>query len=201
MALRAVGALLTVLLFGACSRGDSGATPSATVPVEQTTTSTTEVDVSTIPPTIDEAYVNKVLAALDAVDGEATRLIVQNRAFVPEAAARLRAIYDEQEFRKQTDAWLMDLQKGLPRYKPDPGARKTTVVQLLEKTDHCIFASVMQDFSLIATDSGSPSLAYVLLIPLDRSRDKRGINPTAWMVHEEGYNKDGSIPRGLCAGS
>ena len=203
--LRRLGALAVAViasLLGACSGGDDDAGPAATVPVEQSTTSTTAaVDVSAIPAVIDEAYVNRVLAALDAVDGEATRIIVHNRRLVPEATARLRAIYDEAEFRKQVEAWLMELQKGLQGLRPDPGPRKTTVMRVLEKADDCILSSVTQDFSASAIRDEPPNVAYVLLVPLDRSRDRSGLNPTAWMIHEEGYNRDGSVPQGLCAGS
>ncbi|MDP9072078.1 MAG: hypothetical protein M3N68_12525, partial [Actinomycetota bacterium] len=150
--------------------------------------------------TIDEAYVNKVLAALDAVDGEATRLIVQNRNLVPEATARLRAIYDESEFREQVDVWLRQLQEGLRNFKPDPGPQRTTVRRVVSASATCVFSEVQQEFSAAAIEPSAPNRAFVQLVPLDRSRDQRRLNTTAWMIRQEGDTADGSDPGDLCAG-
>ena len=201
--LRRLGALAVAViasLLGACSGGDDDAGPAATVPVEQSTTSTTSaVDVSAIPAVIDEAYVNRVLAALDAVDGEATRIIVHNRRLVPEATARLRAIYDEAEFQDQVVVWLTDLKEGLKNIKPNPGPRRTTVRRLRTASPVCVFVEVLEDFSASAMDPPPPSRAFVQLVPVDRSRDRGRYNPTAWMVHAAGDTADGSDPGDPCA--
>ncbi|MGQ0520824.1 MAG: hypothetical protein ACT4PX_06720, partial [Actinomycetota bacterium] len=91
-------AVLLAMGLAACSGGgDSSADP--TVPTAATTSSTPApaIDVSVVPATIDEPYLNAVLAALDEIDGEATRIIVATKRFPPEAADLLNTIYSDAE--------------------------------------------------------------------------------------------------------
>ncbi len=94
----AVVALL-LLLCAACSSGgthSTARTADATVPASTTTT-----DPYAVPATIDIAYLNRVFAALEKINGDATRLIVAHHAITPDAAKLLSAIYTEDEFRAQ----------------------------------------------------------------------------------------------------
>ncbi len=192
-------AVAALLLASTCSGGEDEADPGATVPTE-VTTSTTVIDVSTIPAVIDEAYLNRVLEALDAVDGMATKIIVERKALVPDATGLLAAIYDGEEFTDQTNAWLIGLQQdpNLVSIKPQPGNRKTTVERIISASQGCVWLAVRRDYSGTASNPPAPQTEYVALRPLDKTKDRKGLNPTAWIITEDGFNEDGSAPRNPC---
>ena len=60
--------------------------PTATVP-------TVPPDPYAVPAVIDEAYVNRVLAALDQAVGDVVRMVIRTKVLSPEAIERLQAIY------------------------------------------------------------------------------------------------------------
>ena len=85
--LAVVGVVVAALLTS-CAGKEEPLGPAATVPRGTTTTNP-----YAIPPVIDEAYVNRVLAGLDQAVGDVTRLIVATRTVPPEAIDRLKVIY------------------------------------------------------------------------------------------------------------
>lgn len=193
------GLAAAVVLAGCSGEGEGNVSP--TVPSSVSTTSTTAVpDVSVIPEVINEAYLNAVLAALDAVNGEAVRIIVATKRFPPDAADHLNAIYSDEEFQIQAEAWLTALAKDrqLSSIKPDPGNRKTTVRRIISASRECVWSEVERDHSGSSTMPVTPRPQYVALRPLDRSNDPRKLNPTAWMIAVEGFNQDGSEPGNQC---
>jgi hypothetical protein len=82
------GVVLTVLLAGACTDKGEPLGPTATL-AQPTTTA----DPFAIPPVIDEAYVNRVLAGLDHALGEATRIVVRENAISQDVVSRLEELY------------------------------------------------------------------------------------------------------------
>ena len=95
-AIRAVLACILLAALAACSDSSSDkASPAATVATEPAPTTT--IDPYAVPPVIDVAYVNRVLAELDRVMGDVTRLVVRTRTIPPEAYDRLRALYPDDE--------------------------------------------------------------------------------------------------------
>lgn len=194
------------LMSGACSDGDDiGADPTAptAAPTSATSTVTTVPDVSTIPATIDEPYLNAVLAALDEVDGQATRLIYATKKFTPEAADILNAVYSDEEVDRQADARIAGLvaDPQLTAIRPDPGNRKTTVERLIAASTECVWMAVQRDHAANSVVPRPPRVEYLALRPLDPSNDVKGVNPTAWMITSEGFNPDGSEPGNQCARS
>ena len=190
-----------MLLTSVCAGDESTDEPGATVPTEAPTSSTTAVaDVSTIPPVIDEAYLNRVLEALDAVDGMATRIIVEKKDLVPEAAQLLAAIYDDEEFKDQTNAWLtlLDREPQLQSIRPSPGNRKTTINRIISESSSCVWLATKRDYSALATEPAGPYAEYMALRPLDPAKDPKNLNPTAWSIYESGSNPDGSEPPDPC---
>jgi len=152
---------------------------------------------------VDEAYLNAVLAALDEVDGQATRLIYAGKRFTPEAADLLNAVYSDEETDRHANAWLSGLAADpeLRSIKPDPGNRKTTVSRIIAATPACVWMAVERDHTSDSVDPEPPRLEYVALRPLDRSNDPKGRNPTAWMITFDAFSSDGSEPRNRCADS
>lgn len=195
--------LAATLALTACSGGADG-TPSTSVPATVSTTSTTVApDVSTVPEVIDEAYVNAVLAALDEVDGEATRIIKDTRRFPPDAADLLNTIYADKEFDNQANNWLQALvrDRELKNVRPDPGSRVTRVERIIFASPRCLWFAMRRDYSAVYFELGPDRVQYLALEPLDRSNDPKGHNPTPWMITAEGYREDGVEPGNPCASS
>jgi hypothetical protein len=189
------------LVLAACAGGDDE-TPDPTVPTAVSTTSTTATpDVSVIPDRIDEPYLNAVLAALDQVDGDATRIIHSTKRLPPDAADLLNAIYSDEWFRVVTDNWFeslgMDPQLG--GIRANPGNRRTTVERVISASPQCVWIAVRRDRSAVNVEPGPTRTEYVSLQPLDPENNKGNVNPTPWMITGDGYRQDGSEPSNPCS--
>lgn len=190
--------LIALAAAGGCGGNDTPPAPAgATVPRSAPTTA--PADPYSVPATIDAAYLNRVFEALDAVDGDATRLIVRTKSLPPAAAERLIAIYSDDELKIQTGRWLDVIEAGMTGYRPDPGNLKTSVVRILSSTPRCVFVVVKRDHSAIAVNPQPVRETFVFLGPLDPVRNKKQLNPTPWMIEGEGFNSDGSMPGDPCA--
>lgn len=201
---RGLAAVVVASLALASCRESQRLPPEPTVPTAPSTAPTTApIDVSVIPPVIDEPYVNAVLAALDEVSGRATRAIVASKNVTPEAADLLNAIYDDERFTIQVDAWYEAIGSDpqLSALKPNPGNRKTTVNRLISASADCVWVAVDRDYSANAAAPVEPGVEYIALRPLDPSNDPNQYNPTAWMITVDGMNPDGSEPGNPCAGT
>ena len=201
----AIALVVGISVLAGCSNGD-GTAADPTVPTAAVTTAepaTTVPDVSSIPATIDEPYLNAVLAALDEVDGQATRLIYATKKFTPEAADLLNAIYSDEETDRHANAWIAGLSRDpqLSSIKPNPGNRQTTVSRLITVTSTCVWMAVDRDHTADSVVAAAPRVEYVALRPLDRSNDPERRNPTAWMIAADGFNADGSEPGNQCEAS
>jgi hypothetical protein len=192
-----VAALLTA--SSACSSSSADrASSGATVPTEPATTTTTNP--YAVPAVIDAAYVNRVLAGLDAAVGDVTRLIIRTKTIPPEAYDRLKALYQSAEFLQiRLDGYQRDIREGFKSYAPEPGNKTSVVSQLLSVKSNCIFAQVRRDYSQVGTN---PTIQldtqWVALKPLDTSRDPNRYNPTAWAFIYDGFQPDRSQPADPC---
>lgn len=182
----------TALLLTACGKSSSPASAHATVPPAAPTT-TTPADPYAVPATIDAAYLNRVFAALDHVDGDAARIIVANKQLERDAADRLAAIYSRDEFTAQTNAWL-DLLGRLNEVKSPPGDRKTTTKRIIVGQATCVFAEVERDYSALATSPKPPSTVFLSLT----ATASKALNPTPWVIDFVGTRSDGTQPTSPC---
>ena len=96
-------------LLTSCGGKEEPLGPTATVPQGTTTTNP-----YAIPPVIDEAYVNRVLAAFDQVIGDAVRLVVKNRQLDEDVFYRLKAVSTGNAFQLK----LTSLQGDLIQWPP-----------------------------------------------------------------------------------
>ena len=189
--------LLALAGLGACGGDDTPSSAGATVP--KATTPTTAADPYAVPATIDAAYLNKVFVALEHVDGDATRLIIESRTFPPEAAKRLQAIYGDDEFKKQTNLWLDLITSGLKGFRNPPGVRLTKVDRVISARPECVYAAVLRDYSQLSATPSPAAIEYVVLRAAGPNSDPFTLNPTPWEIAAEGYNQDGSEPTDQCA--
>ncbi len=202
---RAVGvALLAVLLGGAAAC--SGATadkagPTATVRTEPPATTTTNP--YAVPAVIDAAYVNRVLAGLDAIRGDVARLVLRTQNIPREAYDRLKAMYADPDFLQiNIDGLQLDIREGFRAYRPEPGNNVTLVRELITARPDCIFARVDRDRSAVGVKPPpNVSVEWVALRPLDRARDPAGYNATGWAYVYDGFPPDRSRPADPCKAS
>lgn len=201
--------LVTVVAFvasGAC-KGAGGDTPDPTVPTAPSTTATTTTavpDIATIPAVIDEAYLNRVLAALDEVRASGVRIIQEAKGFPPQAAELLNSIYSDDWFNKGVvSAWLDQLAKDpdLKGLKRPVGVRHTKVTRMIAISPSCVWLAVNRDYSETDVAPPPPKTEYVALKPLDTKVDPHHHNPTAWMIITDGYRTDGTEPDNPCPSS
>ncbi len=186
--------LVAVLALAAGCNGKADDGPAATIPPSAPTTSA-PADPYAVPAVIDEAYVNRVLAALDQVEGDATRSIVAAGGLVPDAGAKLRSIYNDPQLEQQLNLLT---KTDLGRLKMPPGNRKTAVRRLVQARPTCILVDVTLDFSdLVNNPPVRPldEVDFLTLRPTQPQADPLEVNPTPWSVSNEEVLKSGALPR------
>lgn len=181
--------LLAVALLGGCSGGrDDDTLP----PPASTTTS---ADYS-VPEVIDVAYVEKVMAALDHVYGDAIRTLAKERQITKEFLDHLAAIYTPSEFELAQDIWVKDLAEGLKGIRSKPGDPRTKVQRVLRAEAGCVIAAVDRDFSETRETPDQPTpQEFIALTPI---AEERHHNPTPWLIAFDGFKDDGSEPKAPC---
>jgi hypothetical protein len=183
--------LCLTLLAGACSGGGDDPDPSATPPRPSSTatpapspSTTAPADPFAIPEVIDAAYVNRVLAALYAIHGDAVRDVLRTRTVDPRSS-KLSDVYAEPQLSREFEGLIRLLQSDPNQFRDSPGNRRVTVVSLEIATPRCIVATVEADFSevVVVPPSDDPSSRdLVALMPAPPTGGRVTQNPTPWMV-------------------
>jgi hypothetical protein len=194
---RVAGAVAAVgLVAGACGGDDDGSAAPETAPDSSVTSTasassttaapataapaTTTTDPLAVPAVIDAAYLDRVLAEIEHVVGDAGRMIQAAGAVTPEAEALLATVYSPEFLAIQVQGWeqvLADPTEVAALRQPI-GDRVTTVAELFTATPECVFARVDRDFSAFTSIATQPGDRYTLLIP---SADAR----IRWLVRDE----------------
>ncbi|MDP9404168.1 MAG: hypothetical protein M3P85_12775 [Actinomycetota bacterium] len=193
-------AVLT-LAGGACSssKGSDRADPVVPVPTAPAETTTTAApDPFAIPEVIDEAYVNRVLAALDQVDGEALRRVVATEGIDADVLPMLRAIYNDPQFALELESLRSVLARGLDNFKTPPGNRKTTVARLISASPNCILLEAETEFSDVLrteTPDVPDEVELFTLRPTQQDANPSRVNPTPWSVGNAEVIKRGEMPK------
>ena len=145
-----------------------------------------------------QAYVNRVLAGLDHAVGDVTRIVVTDRTIPPHAIDRLKEIYlDNELLQLVVDVYQEDLFRNLAGIRPNPGDKKTTVVELITVTPRCVFAKVRTDASEVALTADAIYEQWVGITPIE-GRDTPRSNLTSWGFVYEGFAPDLSAPLDPC---
>lgn len=144
---------------------------------------------------IDEAYVNRVLAALDKVDGDATRSVVSAGQVGPQAGEILRAIYNDPQYVQELEGLV---KTDLSRLIVPPGNLKRTVNRLVEASANCLRAEVSIDYSQVAKSPPprpADEVNSLTLRPTQPGADPRNLNPTPWSISDAQVLKVGQAPK------
>ena len=182
------------MLLAACTKGGADVSvPRATVGTEAPTTTTTNP--YAVPAVIDAAYVNRVLAGLDAVFGDAFRLMVSTKSVAEQSLDRFKAIYGDRELLNLQLKIVQDnLRFDLAKIPAVPGNKRTTVNELISVKATCIFASVDRDYSAFTGSPLPPRREWVALKPLSITSDPNRYNVTNWAYVYEGFDPDRKPP-------
>lgn len=187
-------ALLMMVSAAACGGGTKGAAHDPPV----ATARPTIADPYAVPDTIDAAYVNRVLAGLDAVDGDTFRLYLRDRQISPEISERIRALHGSGE---GYDIEIRSLEEQKEtRFPAVPGNRLSTVARLISASPKCIYAQVVRDYRPVG-GTVSDLVAWVGLWPLPALYDPSQVNPTPWRYVVDGFRPDRSEPVNPCTDS
>lgn len=180
---RTVVFLTCTLLLAACSKGGPATAPS---PLPEAGG--------------DQAVVvDRVLAGLDGVMGDAQRILAKERRITPEVTDRLKSIYVGPELLNQIDAFRADVDSGLAGLKNPPGNRVTKVSRLITVSSICVFAEVLRDYGPATAGAAPPPASmYVVLVTKDEADDPRQLNPTPWALLYDGVQVDGAQPEDVC---
>lgn len=175
------------------------------MPTEAPTSSTTTTTAVSyeVPAVIDAAYVEKVMAALDHVLGDAIRLMVRERGLSETFLDHLAAIYTEKELEFHQGLWAESFRQTLDERPPVPGDPLTRVQRVLRADRECVVVAVDRSFAATLTvpERKPPQQRYIALVPAVREQDRRGLNPTPWMMSFDGWMQDGGEPDAPCAGN
>lgn len=191
-----VALAVAALALGACrADGDDGDEPRTTVPTAPATTTSTAAVSYDVPATIDKAYIEKVMAALDRVFGETARYLVAKRAADQEFGRYLIATYGGESLSLTQQIWGQVINDDFRLLRANPGDARTEVRRILVAEPGCIVFEAGRDFSAVFNEPDPAGPArFVGLVPLPPGRDARGHNPTPWIITFDGGFKDGSQP-------
>ena len=190
----AIRAVVAATLLAASA--GATATVATELPAPATTTTTNPY---AVPAVIDVAYVNRVLAGLDAILGDVTRIVVSTRSIPPDAYDRLRALYATNDLLQLTiDSVQSDIRRGLNSYKIEPGNKTSTVQHIVSADSRCVFVKVERNYSAVSTSPNTVNPQWVGLRIKEATRDPKNYNPTPWMLVYDGFPQDRSTPTNPC---
>jgi len=197
LAVVATGMLAAV----SCSSSKAGVTAvGPTVATAPETTTTT--DPYAVPPVIDVAYVNRVLAGLDAAVGDVVRFVVKNHPAPHDITLRLRPLYNTEALVDQIDFFRQDAAEDYKGYKSNPANEQSATLNIITANPKCIFARVTRDYRPVsANQEAQLSEQWVGLVPLDPSRDPDHVNATGWSYIYDGFEEGHLPPRNPCDAS
>lgn len=181
------------------SRATPSVSPSATPSPESSPSATTEgrrtpaTDLrAAMPRERDPEYVERVLAPLDELLGDAVARVAEAGTVDAEFVALAEAVY----LPTPRDQFLTVWAESADIARTDPGAVRTTVGRVLTWEPGCIVAAVDRDFSAwVTTDLGSTPQRYVGLVAADVPQ---GRNATGWRLAYDGWQSDGGLPADPC---
>jgi hypothetical protein len=184
-----------VAVTAACSSATAKGGGTAKVPKAPPMTS----DPWAVPATITVPYVNRVLAELNHIDGNAVRSARSANAITPEFTQLEMSIRaDQQQFSGYQSLWAKTVSMGWPHIDANPGDRVSKVIDLLGSSRDCTWAKVNEDMTAVGTGL-SYSNWYIALTPKQVTND----NPTGWAFKFDGYETNptpGGVPLNACTG-
>ncbi len=187
-------ALVVAGLLTSCSRDSSGHTD-PTLPAPSTTTT---IDVSKVPPTIDVPYVQAVMDTLDQLTGDAVRAFVAQGGLNKEWYETFRAVFDEPFFSSIESDFGRYAADGLKPLRQSPGNPTTKVKRIVDSSPGCVVAEVDRTYGPIYTTPPGDPEGFIQLRSKKRERDPVSKNTTAWSIVADVDAQGAQIPKDPC---
>lgn len=169
-----------------------------TLPPAPSTTTTT-IDVSKVPPTIDVPYVQAVMDALDQRTGDMVRVLVANKLPNAEFYALMRALYDDPQFSVEQSDYGNYAARGLGPLSPTPQNPTTIIKRIIDASSNCIVADLNHDYGPIFREPVAEDEGGFIQLRLKRSEhDPLQKNPTPWAIIADIDVKGARIPEDPC---
>ncbi len=189
------------LLASACSSSKAGVA-AARPTIATAVASTTTTDPYAVPPVIDVAYVNRVLAGLDAAVGDVVRFVVKTHPAPHDITLRLKPLYNDRALAAQLEFFHQDAAENYKGYRDNPDNERSATLEVISGNPQCIFARVTRDYGPVsANPSGQLSVQWVGLVPLQPDRDLNHVNVTGWSYIYDGYEVNHVPPPDPCDAS
>lgn len=196
----AVAGLLAVTAgCGGGGANASGPDPTRRDPTIARATTTTSIDVTTVPATITLAYAQAVMDALDKVLGEALREFARDKVPTQRFETLLKAIYDGPILEKQLEEYGRIAAQTPENVALSPSGPETTLHALLGSSRRCVFGTATRSLgNFFIQQRSDPRTNFVQLLLKDPGKDPDRLNPTPWVLVADGNNPDGSVPQNPC---
>src|SRR5439155_22738222 len=133
--------LLALIALSACSSSK----PHAGNVGPTTAAPTTTTDPYAVPGTVDVAYVQRVMDAIDPLLGKAAQAVVRDRSISGDWAKYARAALDDKGLNSAKVGAQLELGLNLRDYKPNPGQPHTTIDALLVTRPTCLAVRAHRD--------------------------------------------------------
>jgi hypothetical protein len=170
------------LILSACGSTKTDATAASDAPSADATP-ITAADPYAIPTTIDAAYINKVMKALEQVRGNVRRDVVGHQTMTQVDYEELDDIYDGDLLAAQRHTFSDSSDQPQPDIKRNPGDEVYTVTKIRAATPSCIAFEDVDDTSAVYANPMPPSGTWVeVLWPVKATH---GYNPTPWKIELE----------------
>lgn len=194
----AMASALVCLTLVACPGSDDD-DPDVTVPRSTSSTSTT-IDVTTVPDEITIAYAQAVMDELDRVLGDAIRELVAAGAPSDRFVALLRAVYDEPTYSNQESLYGEDAANDFIDYDEQPDGPTTIVTRIVDASSTCVVVGAERSFERLYRDDPreDAKASYIQLLRKDATRDPGAFNPTPWAIVADYAAAGASIPEDPC---
>jgi hypothetical protein len=184
------------------TRPSGGGTTTTTATTPTTTSPPPSTSSATVPSAITPAYVNSILAALNHVYGNATRLMIATTNLPPAAVADIRAIFADPEFNTELKIFSLELDQGFAGVKIPPGDRVTTVDKIISASPTCIYMQTTTNFdAVVAQPSPENGSEYTAIETKLLVNDPEGLNSTGWAIFfNESFPTPTAPPADPCTG-
>ncbi len=193
------GLVVAAVVAGACQPGRSADPPGNTVPTEAPASTTTTVDVASVPAEITVAYLDAVVDRLDVIVGDAFRELVRDRGPNKRFLDLLNAVYDGQELEAQQSEFGRIAARDFENSRSDAGNPVTTVERIIKNEPGCVIVVAQRDFASFFKDPREASTkAYLAFVPKGSESDPAGLNPTVWSLVFDGGTLDDVEPVTAC---
>ncbi|MBW3613768.1 MAG: hypothetical protein KY439_00445 [Actinobacteria bacterium] len=191
--------LAAALVAGGCESKGTAQPPGNTVPTEAPASTTTTVDVASVPEEITVAYLDAVVDRLDVVVGDAFRELVRDRGPNKRFLDLLNAVYDGQEFEDKQSVYGRIAARDFENTRTDPGNPVTTVEHIIKNEPGCVIVAANRTFAAFFKDPKEASTkGYLAFVPKAADSDPGGLNPTAWSLVFDGATLDDVEPVTAC---